>query len=122
MHKSGLAVAAMVPMIVVTLLASHAQAVTLGGSATLRTAMAAVDTSEPVFCYGCPGGDCGCGSPFYGYYYPRPYSYGNYCCQPPYYYERPRHFSYYHDPGPYRDPLDLNWGVHTRWANGFSQY
>ena len=133
MHKPGLAVAATVSMIAVTLLATHAQAMTLGGPATLRTAMAAVDTSEQVFCYGCPRvGYCGCGRPSYGYspsyYYPRRYSYNDYYYQPQryyqpqYYYERPRHYSYYYDPGPFRDPLDLNWGVHTRWADGFSHY
>jgi hypothetical protein len=115
MHKPGLAVAATASMIAVTLLATHAQAVTVGGPAAVRTAMVAVDTSEQVIC--CPQFDyCGCGRPFYGYSYPRPYYYGDY------YYERPRHFSYYYDPGPYRDPLDLNWGVHTRWANGYSRY
>jgi hypothetical protein len=115
MHKPGLAVAATVSMIAVTVLATHAEAVTLGGLATLQTARATIDTSEQVFCYGCPWvGYCGCGRPPYGY--PRPYYYSDY------YYERPRHYSYYYDPGPYRDPLDLNWGVHTRWADGFSRY
>jgi len=116
MHKPGLA--ATVSMIAATLLATHAQAVTLGGPAEVRAAMAAVDTSKRVFCYGCPPVDyCGgCGRPYYGYSYPRPYYYSD-CC-----YERPRHFSYYYDPGPYRDPLDLNLGVHTRWADGYSQY
>lgn len=122
MHKPGLAVAATVSMIAVTLLATHAQAVTLGGPAALRTAMTAVDTSAQV-CYGCPRFDyCGCGRPFYGYSYPRQYYYSDYYYQPPFYYERPRHYSYYYDPGPFRDPLDLNWGVHTRWADGFSHY
>jgi hypothetical protein len=120
MHKPGLAVAVTVSMIAVTLLATHAQAMTPGSPATLRKAMAAVDTSEQVFCYGCPG--CGCGQPFYGYYSPPHCCYSNYYSAPPYYYERPRHFSYYYDPGPYRDPLDLNWGVHTRWADGFGHY
>jgi hypothetical protein len=112
MHKPGLAIAATVSVIAATLFATHAHAVTLGGPAALRVAVAAVGTSEQV-CYGCPY--CGCGPP-YGYYYPHQYYYSNY------YYERPRHFSYYYDPGPYRDPLDLNWGVHTRWADGFSHY
>jgi len=119
MHKPGLAVAATVSMIAATLFATHADAVILGGPA-LRVAVAAVGTSEQVFCYGCPQFDyCGgCGRP-YGYYYPQQ-SY--YYLPPRPYYELPRHYTYYHDPGPYRDPLDLNWGVHTRWANGYSHY
>jgi hypothetical protein len=123
MHKPGLAVAATVSMIAATLFATRAQAVTLGGPAALRVAVAAVGTSEQVFCYGCPRVDyCGCGRP-YGYFYPRQYYYSDYYERPaPYYYERPRHYSYYYDPGPYRDPLDLNWGVHTRWADGYSHY
>jgi len=128
MRKPGLVVAAAVSMIAATLLATQARAVSLGGRAGLRAAIAAVDTSALVFCYGCPRVDyCGCGRPSYGYNYPRPYYYSDYY-EPPrryyseYYYERPRHYSYYYDPGPYRDPLDLNWGVHTRWADGYSHY
>jgi hypothetical protein len=122
MHKPGLAIAT-VSVIAATLFATHARAVTLGGPVALRVAVAAVGTSEQVFCYGCPY--CGCGRP-YGYYYPHNYYYSNYYYERPYYndyyYERPRHYSYYYDPGPYRDPLDLNWGVHTRWADGYSHY
>jgi hypothetical protein len=116
MHKPGLAFAATVSMIAATLLATQAQAVTLRGPAELRAAVAAVGTTEEVFCYGCPQMDyCGCGGPYYGNYYPRPYYYSDYSY-------RPRYNSYYYDPGPYHDPLDLNWGVHTRWADGYSQY
>lgn len=124
MHKPGLAIAATVSLIAATLFATHAHAVALGGPGALRVAVAAVGTSEQV-CYGCPY--CGCGRP-YGYYYPHQSYYSNYYYERPrpyyndYYYERPRHYSYYYDPGPYRDPLDLNWGVHTRWADGFSHY
>jgi hypothetical protein len=117
MRKAGLGFAATVSVIAASLLATEAQAATVRGPLELRAAMATVDTAEQVFCYGCPRVDyCGCGRPYYGYYYPRPYYYSDY------YYERPRYYSYYYDPGPYHDPLDLNWGVHTRWADGYSQY
>ena len=112
MRKRGVAVAATVSMIAAALLPTHARAVTLGGATQVRAAMATVDISEQVFCYGCPPVDCGCGRPDYcgcgrpDYGYPPPY----------------RRFYSYYDPGPYHDPLDLNWGVHTRWADGYSQY
>jgi hypothetical protein len=120
MRKPGLAIAATVSMISATLLATQARAVTLGARTGLRAAMAAVDTSEQVFYCGCRAVNCGCWRPHYSYYrpyYPPPCYDSNYDC------ERPRrYYSYYYDPGPFREPLELNWGYRTRWADGFSQY
>jgi hypothetical protein len=118
MRKAGVAVAVTASIISATLLATQAQAVTLGGRTQLRAAMEAVNVTEPVFDYGCCP-DCGCWRPPYSYYYrryPPPYNYN--CCNygPPW-----RYFSYY-DPGPFHDPEDLNWGYRTRWADGYSQY
>jgi hypothetical protein len=112
MRKPGLAGVAIVSMIAATSLATHAQAVPLRGAPDVRAAMAAVDISEHVFCYGCPGVEyCGCGRPYYSYYYPPRRYYGDYCC------ERP-----HHEWGPYLPPEALNWGVHTRWADDYTQY
>jgi len=116
MRKPGLAVAAIVSMIAATLLATHAHAVTLGGATQLRAVVAAVDLPEQVFCSGCPTvGYCGCGGPGYGSYYPPRGFYGD-CCHPHWVYDD------YYDPGPWLPPLALNWGVHTRWANGYTRY
>lgn len=112
MRKRVLARAAIVSMIAAMLLGTHAQAVPLRGATDLRAAMTAVDNSEHVFCSGCPRFEnCGCGRPYYSYYYPPRRYYGDYCCEGPRY-----------DWGPYLPPEALNWGVHTRWADGYTQY
>jgi hypothetical protein len=120
MRKPGLAATAIVSMTAATLLASHAQAVSLRGAAELPAAMAALDISPQVYCYGCGQPDycgcgqpgyCGCGRPYYSYYYPPRRYYGDYCCG-----------RSHHDWGPYLPPEALNWGVHTRWADDYTQY
>jgi hypothetical protein len=116
--RNALVIAATVSMISgATLLPPRAQAAPVGVQSGLRSAIAAVDTSERVCYYGCRWDNCRCGRPHYSYYrhyYPPRYYYSDY------YYERPRHYHY--DPGPYHDPLDLNWGYRTRWADDLSQY
>jgi hypothetical protein len=118
--RIGLAATAIVSMIAAMLLPSHAQAVTLRGAMELPAAVAAVDISAQVFCNGCGQPDycgcgrpdyCGCGRSYYSYYYPPRRYYGNYCCGYP-----------HHDWGPYLPPEALNWGVHTRWADDYTQY
>jgi hypothetical protein len=116
MRKLGLAIVVGTSTILTTLLATQAQAVTLGVRTELRAAMATVDATEPIFDYGCCPRNCGCWHPHDGYYrrrYPPRYYYSDG------YHERPHR---YYNPGPFHEPEELNWGYRTRWAEGYGQY